>query len=209
MKVICISGKAQHGKDSTAGFMKDFLEFEGKKVLIAHYGDLVKYVCKTFFDWDGKKDEAGRTILQRVGTDVIREQDEMYWVRFIKTILKFFPDEWDYVLIPDCRFPNEIEYLDLWGFDVTHLRVVRENLESPLTEEQQRHPSETALDEYGQDILLINRGDLADLQYAVKELTYDILNDVETRMIATAQAGDDICELMKVCGVENADEEET
>lgn len=198
MEVICISGKAQHGKDTTAGFMKDFLEFEGKKVLIAHYGDLVKYVCKTFFDWNGEKDEVGRTLLQRVGTDAIRAQDETYWARFIKNILKFFPDEWDYVLIPDCRFPNEIEYLDVWGFDVTHLRVVRENFVSPLTEEQQKHPSETALDEYGQDILLINRGDLADLQYAVKELTNDMLNGLKVKMIATAIPGDEIFDLTSI-----------
>ena len=212
MKVILISGKAQHGKDSTAGFMKDFLEFEGKKVLIAHYGDLVKYVCKTFFDWDGQKDEAGRTLLQRVGTDVIRAQEPDYWVGFIGSIIHLFPDEWDYVLIPDCRFPNEIEYIEKQGrcgnakFDTTHIRVIREDFESPLTEEQQKHPSETALDEYGQDILLINRGGMADLQYAVKELTYDMLDGVKTTMIATAIPGDDIFGLMKVSAVEDEEE---
>lgn len=51
MKVICISGKAQNGKDTTAGFMKEILEARGNRVLIAHFGDLVKYICKTFFDW--------------------------------------------------------------------------------------------------------------------------------------------------------------
>lgn len=49
MKVILISGKARHGKDTTAGFLKNALEADGSSVLVAHYGDLVKYVCKTFF----------------------------------------------------------------------------------------------------------------------------------------------------------------
>ena len=192
MKVIVISGKAQHGKDSTAGFMKDFLEMNDKKVLIAHYGDLVKYVCKTFFDWNGEKDEAGRSLLQRVGTDEIRARRPDYWVDFICDILRFFPDEWDYVLIPDCRFPNEIKRIKDLGrygankFDTVHIRVIRENFVSPLTEEQQNHPSETALDEYEPDIRLINRGDLADLQLAVSVLTYDIMTGVNTTMIATA-----------------------
>ena len=53
MKVVCISGKAQHGKDTTAGMMKTVLESMGHTVLIAHYGDLVKYVCRTFFGWNG------------------------------------------------------------------------------------------------------------------------------------------------------------
>lgn len=50
MKVICISGKAQNGKDTTASFMKQTLEDKGQRVLIAHFGDLVKYICKTFLD---------------------------------------------------------------------------------------------------------------------------------------------------------------
>ena len=44
MRVIVISGKAQNGKDTTAGFLKEALEADGYSVLIAHYGDLVKYV---------------------------------------------------------------------------------------------------------------------------------------------------------------------
>lgn len=188
MKVIVISGRAQHGKDTTAGFMKELLEARSKKVLIAHYGDLVKYVCKTFFDWDGQKDEKGRTMLQQVGTERIRNNGAPdYWVSFIADILKFFPNEWDYVLIPDCRFPNEVEYLQR-EFAVTHVRVVRENFKSPLTEEQQKHPSETALDNYPPDILLINRGDLTDLKYAVSDVVDRLIYPVakKTTVIATA-----------------------
>lgn len=159
MKVICISGKAQHGKDTTAGYLKEFLEASGKKVLIAHYGDLVKYVCKTFFGWDGEKDEKGRTILQYVGTDVVRTKEPDYWVAFIGSILDLFPDEWDYVLIPDCRFPNEVEAMKDF-FDAVHIRVLRQNFVSPLTEEQQKHPSETALDNYPYDYLFFNDRDL-------------------------------------------------
>lgn len=160
MKVICISGKAQHGKDTTAGYLKEFLEERGKKVLICHYGDLVKYVCKTFFNWDGQKDEKGRTLLQHVGTDIIRTKEPNYWADFICDILCFFPNEWDYVLIPDCRFPNEIECIKECFDDATHIRVIREGFISPLTEEQQKHPSETALDEYPYDYLFFNNKDL-------------------------------------------------
>ena len=67
MQVIVISGKAQHGKDTTAGFLKDALEADGYPVLIAHYGDLVKYVCKMYLGWNGEKDEYGRSLLQYAG----------------------------------------------------------------------------------------------------------------------------------------------
>lgn len=174
MKVILISGKAQHGKDTTAQFMKEALEERGKRVLIAHYGDLLKYICRTFFDWDGRKDEAGRSLLQRVGTDVIRRQDENFWVRFVVSILSFFPHEWDYVLIPDCRFRNEVFHLRLTGYDLPdvhgiHLRVVRPDFDNGLTEEQKAHPSETDLDGVLPDVLIANDGGLDDLKTAVEE----------------------------------------
>lgn len=173
MRVILISGKAQHGKDTTAGFLKSALETDGFSVLITHYGDLVKYICKSFFDWDGNKDEAGRTILQYVGTDVIRKQDENYWVRFIGEMLTFFNGKWDYVLIPDCRFLNEVNYLKEMGFDTVHIRVVRENYVSQLTKEQQAHPSETALDEIVPDYYIKNSGTMENLHNQVLQWLRD------------------------------------
>ena len=167
MKVICISGKAQNGKDTTAMLLRDYLTAAGERVLIAHYGDLVKYVCRQFFGWDGVKDEKGRTILQHVGTDVVRTKDPEYWVNFIVGILKLFDGEWDYVLIPDCRFPNEIDCMKKAGFDTIHIRIVRDGFVSPLTPEQQAHPSETALDSVMPDTIIHNAGSLGELNSAV------------------------------------------
>ena len=167
MKVICISGKAQNGKDTTASFMKQALEAKGQRVLIAHFGDLVKYICKTFFGWDGQKDERGRTLLQYVGTDKIRAVSPDYWVDFIVNILTIFKDEWDYVLIPDCRFPNEYEIFPHYGFDTVLLRVERPDFDSPLTPEQQAHRSETALDDYPYDYTIVNNENLIDLRLSI------------------------------------------
>lgn len=180
MKVILISGKAQHGKDTAARFLKSALEADGNAVLVAHYGDLVKYVCKTFFGWDGEKDLAGRTLLQIIGTDTIRAKRPDYWVSFISDILMFFPDEWDYVLIPDCRFPNEVDHIKNAGFDTVHLRVVRDGFVSPLTPEQQAHPSETALDDVRADYYITNNGSLKDLQNAVVDWVVELTGQHQT-----------------------------
>lgn len=141
MTIITLSGKAESGKDTVAKILKYKLEDLGYSVLICHYADLLKYICKTFFGWNGQKDLEGRTLLQRVGTEGIRSQRPDYWVDFIKDILHFFPNEWDYVLIPDCRFPNEVDSLK--DFDVIPVKVTRPNYENHLTEEQRQHPSET------------------------------------------------------------------
>lgn len=164
MKVVLISGKAQHGKDTAAGILKSALETDGFSVLVTHYGDLVKYICKSFFNWDGKKDESGRTLLQYVGTDIVRSHSPNYWVDFLVSVFRMFEENWDYVLIPDCRFPNEIDGMRNAGFDTVHIRVRRPGFESGLTEEQSNHPSETALDSVKPDVWLENAGTKEDLK---------------------------------------------
>ena len=163
MEVILISGKAQHGKDAAATMMSEQLKADNHKVLITHYADLLKYICRSYFGWDGVKDETGRRMLQYVGTDVIRKENPGLWVDFVAQMLKYFYENWDYVIIPDCRFPNEVTTMIDSGFEVVYVRVVRNNFVSPLTEEQQKHPSETALDDYEPDDYIYNSGTLNDL----------------------------------------------
>lgn len=177
MKIICISGHAGHGKDTAADLFKACLTEKGKRVLITHYADLLKYICKQYFGWDGEKDVKGRQLLQTVGTNAIREKNPDFWVDFIISILRFFPNEWDYVIIPDTRFPNEVEKLRKNGFDVLHVNVYRPDFVSLLTKEQQNHPSETALDGIRADVLLMNDGDKSDLGAKIKEMCGSVLHE--------------------------------
>ena len=71
--------------------------------------------------------------------------------------------------ISDCRFPNEIIRLREAGFDSIHIRVVRPGFTSPLTAEQQAHPSETALDQTIPDHTIRNAGTLGDLTMALSD----------------------------------------
>ncbi|MBR6051517.1 MAG: hypothetical protein IKP68_10025 [Clostridia bacterium] len=176
-KFICIGGKAQNGKDTTAAFLKNALEAKGAKVLLTHYADLLKYMCKNYFGWDGNKDEAGRTLLQKVGTDGVRKRNENFWVDFVIDIVSFFPKEWDYVIVADSRFPNELSRIGKRGFKYTYVRVRRPNFKSPLTEEQQNHPSEIALDSVIPDHVIVNDGTLEDLELKARELCEQITRE--------------------------------
>lgn len=176
MNVILISGKAQHGKDSSANILKSLMEKDKKQVLIAHYGDMVKYVSKVFWGWNGEKDEVGRTILQQVGTNIVRKEKPNYWVDFVKDFVCFSKDRWDYVLIPDVRFPNEVNrWRNIDGIDYISIRVSRTNFNSPLTEEQQNHPSETALDNWRFDYNIIAEN-MNELECEVNKF-YELLKD--------------------------------
>lgn len=163
-KIICISGKAQHGKDTTAGYIRDILTAQKKKSLIFHYADLLKFMCQKYFGWDGQKDGFGRQLLQLVGTDIIRAKNPDYWVNFAIDFIKLFDGEWDYVIIPDTRFPNELYRLEDAGFEVRHIEVIRPNFENGLSDEQRKHPSETAMERINPNYTIYNDGTLDDLR---------------------------------------------
>lgn len=175
MRVVLISGKARHGKDTTAQLMGDRLTELGYRVLTTHFGDLVKFICSKYLEWDGEKDDYGRRLLQTVGTEVVRAQDEDYWARFVYQVLTFFRDEWDYVLIPDTRFQNEIDLAAKFGFKSTHIRVERPDFDSNLSENAKNHPSETALDDVKPEFYLQNPGVLEAFESNVWEIVEELI----------------------------------
>lgn len=164
MKVITISGIARHGKDTTAEVLRHELSEMGYSVLITHYADLLKYICTAYFGWNGLKDEEGRTLLQYIGTDVVRKKNPDFWVDYIVSILKMFEDSWDIVLIPDTRFPNEIDKIREAGFETIHMNIVRPNFDNGMTSEQLSHSSETALYSRTPDFNILNDGSVDDLK---------------------------------------------
>ena len=173
MRVILISGSARFGKDSAAFIMKELLEKQKKKVLIIHYADNLKLFAKNYFGWSGQKDQKGRELLQWLGTDVVRKNYEDTWGDMIVALLKGIKTLYDYVIIPDVRFPNEIDKM-CDNFDCITIRIIRPNFDNGLTDEQKKHPSETALDNYPMEYELINDGDLEKLLETTKTFLKNI-----------------------------------
>ena len=95
MRIIALSGHAGCGKDTCAGMIENELLKAGKNVIVVNLADLLKFTLKRFLKWDGKKDEAGRTLLQTVGTDIVRRLRPDYWVDYVLFMLKSLPGEWD------------------------------------------------------------------------------------------------------------------
>lgn len=152
--IIPIIGKARHGKDSFAELLKEEIETQNKgKCLIIKYGDYLKFICKEYFEWNGEKDEKGRSLLQYVGTDLCRKNNPDIWVAVVCEMVKGMGDRYTHILIPDTRFPNEIEYWDKNDFTTFPIKIIRKNLDGTaydngLTPEQKEHASETALDNF-------------------------------------------------------------
>jgi len=167
MQIILLSGKAGCGKSLTATLLQETLESNGKTVLKIAYGDLVKYLCGKYFNWDGQKDAKGREILQQIGTNVIRAQNPTYWVDFVIGFVKLFRDKYDYTIVDDLRFPDEASQWDKDGWDTFVVRVTRDNYTSLLTPLQLLHESEIAMDSYKFDYYIKSETELAARKYEI------------------------------------------
>ena len=89
-----------------------------------------------------------------------------------------YGDKLKFVCVPDCRFPNELEWDDTPFFFFT-VRVARLNedgtqFSNHLTEEQKLHPSETALDEWKFNYTVESKT-LEDLSFAAESILKDML----------------------------------
>lgn len=165
MKVILISGKAQHGKDTFSYFMKEELIKNHHSCCIIHFGDAVKFIAQKYFDWNGNKDEEGRTLLQTIGTEIVRAKDEHFWTDFVGRLARTL--NYDYILIPDWRFEEEHSRLAEYYKDIVTVRVNRYKefnsfedcipyVNPIMTEEQLKHRSETELDNYPCEYVIAN-----------------------------------------------------
>lgn len=175
--IIGISGKAQHGKDTTADFFVQ--TFGGRKIALA---DLIKEQA-TFLGWDGEKDKGGRTLLQQLSTPVKEygnwlankyeeykdfADNNYYTASLYRRILE--DNAHDIFYVSDLRFKSEFEFLkrksieDADKITFVSLRVTRldgdEPFDNQLTEEQKQHQSEIDLDDVEMDYSILNASSL-------------------------------------------------
>ncbi len=182
MKIIMISGKSGHGKDTVASMLKNELEKQNKRILLIHFADPVKWFAKNFYNWDGNKDEKGRGLLQYIGTTLMRNYDIYYWGNMISEFIAANgqKEAFDYAIIPDWRFLSEKAAIRTYNEDIFTIRVIRYEdngtlYKNPLmTTEQLNHISEIELDNSHFDMTIINKGDLNQLYESVK-FTCEIL----------------------------------
>lgn len=173
--VILLSGKAGSGKTSTAKYLKNIANQLGFEADIFSFGKQVKEVC-SWFGWNGLKDERGRKLLQSIGM-AVRDYDLNFWVDYLfkEEIDNHVRNPFDFIIIDDNRFINEIEYPKNKGYQVFTVRIMSENfgLSGKLSEDR----SENSLPEeptFYFDVIY-NMGSFEDLYNASERLIKKIL----------------------------------
>lgn len=153
--LILISGKQGSGKSTLANGLQNALMKAGYTVQCMKFADLiyemhdaVRRVAMSHGLSMPKKDGP---LLQLLGTEWGREQfgDDVWVDDLYYRILDKDSSGYDYVLVDDCRFQNELELLkSLSGISI-RLDLDRDirKQRCPAWRENDSHPSETQLDD--------------------------------------------------------------
>jgi hypothetical protein len=155
IQVIGLSGKAGSGKDYIAA-----------NILTKHYGyvpfslawhiktSLIGKSACTYEEAFRTKPPRVRHLLQQEGTESGRDiYGEDIWLHTAYAWMQLIYEQWGIVrfVIPDVRFPNEVEYIQRNGGKVLRVIAPQRVADSPLSMEARLHRSETALDDYPLD----------------------------------------------------------
>lgn len=175
-KIINISGRARHGKDTFGSYLMNYLYKKyDKKVQKLAYADKLKEFAKEK-GWNGEKDNNGRVLLQFIGTEWGREQiDKDIWIKKLEDRIQ---QDTDIVVITDCRFLNEYFYWKRNNYQVYAIEIIRldkygDFWESELNEKQQNHKSEKEWENIPFDYVFTAKNKV-ELKERVKKLAGDI-----------------------------------
>lgn len=175
-----IGGKARHGKDSLADMMQKEFEARGMKVARNQISKTIKNYVKDYFDWDGSEENKPRKLLQELGTDIIRvklNKPELFINRVIEDTL-VLEEFFDVLIISDIRFSDEFIKISKAYPNAKKILIERPNYQSVLDAKEQKHATETGLDDYHDyDYIVNNDQDLKHLENLAKEIVRKELND--------------------------------
>jgi len=167
MKLIAISGKKRSGKDTVAAIIRR--NFKGPSISY-YFASALKHevarACGVKTEFIDQFKDNFRLILQGWGTDYRRKlYGDDFWIKQVESALRAFEDggNLQLVVIPDCRFKNEFDYLKKRGAAIIRVRRQKACYADS-------HISETDLDDVKHDFVIDNNGTIEELVEVVSKL---------------------------------------
>lgn len=173
-KIIAFAGCAGSGKSTAAQYLN---QLKAPLACVLSFADPIKTMAEKEFGWNGEKDDRGRMLLQRLGTECGRMYNPNIWVQRLDDKIKEI-ELWAcnveaarIYIIDDLRFSNEAEYVKQNGGFI--IRVYRDKLG------KLNHVSEKGIPDYMIDYIINNNAGIDELHEGVREIYKEIGNNHE------------------------------
>lgn len=210
--IIMVGGKSHSGKGTFSQNLEKLLKQTDKNIIRCSLSTYIRDITKNDFYWNGKDTTEARQFMgevYRLATELIYpyHMARRVWERDILPNLK---DD-NIVIIESLREKNNLDYfqqLKEQGLinKIVTIKVIRPDY-SDIKESQQKHVSETDLDNYEFDHYIYNDGTIEDLHIKAINLLNDIL---ETHDKIKLETLDDIPlgSIVKVIKINNTEKAE-
>jgi hypothetical protein len=130
--IIGLTGLARCGKDTFCKYARQYLKSHNYESQRLAFADELKKDIDAFlieklgisaFTEVTEEKEIIRPMLTTWGTEVMRKQDDLHWVKKVEEVIVENKKNNVVSIVTDIRFPNEIEYIHKIGGSVIHLTM--------------------------------------------------------------------------------------
>ncbi len=182
-KIFVISGKANSGKDTTAEIIDNQIMLKGLKVVNLQISSYIKMYASKISGWDGSEDTKPRTLLQELGTSIIREKiDNEFFIKRLIGDIEVYSYYFDAITISDGRLPEELDSIYNAFDNVYRINIVRPNYDNHLNTKELKHRTEVGLDSYDNyEYKIINDGSLEELSNKIRKIVDEVIKNEETK----------------------------
>lgn len=144
-KIFILCGKSGNGKTLTSDYIIN--HYKNKKCISISYAMYLKEYAKNILGFDITEANKPRELLQYLGVELIKAHiNENLLVNRIIEDIKVYSYFFDVIIISDARFKNEIDSIKSNFDNATSIHLYGKS--GSLTNKQQDHLTETALNDY-------------------------------------------------------------
>ena len=175
--IFIVSGKANSGKDTTCDLINNYIKIKNMKPINLQFSSYIKMYAKKISNWDGSEDTKPRTLLQTLGTDIIRDKiDNNFLIDRIIGDIKVYSYYFDVITISDARLPEEIDSVYNAFKNVYRIRLERPGFINNLDKKENNHRTEIALDNYSNyDYVVVNDSTIEELNIKIKNIIDEVI----------------------------------
>lgn len=175
--IFIVSGKANSGKDTSCELINNYVKLKGLKSVNLQFSSYIKMYAKVISGWDGNEDTKPRSLLQELGTNIIRNKiDNEFFIKRIIGDIKVYSYYCDVITISDARLPLEMDSIASEFNNVYKISIERPNFNNNLNNTEKKHITEVALDNYDDyDYKLVNDGTIEDLNKKIIKMVDEVL----------------------------------